>query len=264
MTNKKFFITYGTREFKLQKKQLIQLVNQTGCFDFTVSYSLNDIEKDFINKHKEIFNQKKGGGFWIWKSKIINQQLKKIDDGDIVVYLDSGSSFNPDGTKRLNEYFKILRNSNHGILQFQMPHIEEDYTIKEIFDYFDCRNDETITKTGQLWGGLIFIKKTKETMDYFNEYEKLLEYDHNLITDVYSNNQIKTFVSNRHDQSIFSGMSKTRGVEIIRGESYFAKNPNLQYSYPFLAVRRKKISNKQKLIEEILYFTKKTKPVYFK
>ena len=79
MTNKKFFITYGTREFKLQKKQLIQLVNQTGCFDFTVSYSLNDIEKDFtegLSGIKQLPLEAKFGVFMAYR--YYNQLLKKL------------------------------------------------------------------------------------------------------------------------------------------------------------------------------------------
>ena len=56
----------------------------------------------------------------------------------------------------------------------------------------------------------------------------------NLITDKYNHiNKHDAFKENRHDQSIFSLLTKTLGGEIIPNETHFLDNKELQYNYPF-------------------------------
>ena len=59
-------------------------------------------------EHKEIFEYKKGGGYWIWKVQLILQSLRDLDDGDILIYSDSGSSLNLSGEKRFQEYMFLF------------------------------------------------------------------------------------------------------------------------------------------------------------
>ena len=61
-----------------------------------------------MNKYEEILKNKKGAGFWIWKHQIIKQQLEKVNDGDIVVYSDAGSSLNLNAGNKFNEYIRIF------------------------------------------------------------------------------------------------------------------------------------------------------------
>ena len=67
MKSKKIFITYGTKDFHLQKKHLINLAENSKFFDHCISYGPKDLSASFTNRHKNILKQKKGGGFWIWK-----------------------------------------------------------------------------------------------------------------------------------------------------------------------------------------------------
>ena len=86
------FITYGTKDFNLQKKHILHLAKKSSFFDESFAYGPEDIDLNFYNKHKEIFEHKKGGGYWIWKVQLILQSLRDLDDGDILIYSDSGSS----------------------------------------------------------------------------------------------------------------------------------------------------------------------------
>ena len=42
---------------------------------------------------KKIFAEKKGAGYWLWKPYIINKTLGMVNDGDYILYSDSGSAF---------------------------------------------------------------------------------------------------------------------------------------------------------------------------
>ena len=79
----------------------------------------------------------------------------------------------------------------------------------------------------------MFYKKNKTNIDFFQEYKKLLKSDQNLITDFYTKNQYKTFITNRHDQSIFSLLGKTYNSYILENQTEFRtkKRNAIQLSY---------------------------------
>ena len=47
----------------------------------------------------------------------------------------------------------------------------------------------------------MFSEKLR-SLEFFNDYKNVLDFDINLITDSYVNNQDNQFIENRHDQSI--------------------------------------------------------------
>ena len=84
----------------------------------------------------------------------------------------------------------------------------------------------------------MIFQKNQHTKDIINEFEKVLIFDSELITDKYNDNsQIEGFVSNRHDQSIFSLLTKKYGGVVIENETEFKHRPDKQYDFPFLSVR---------------------------
>lgn len=260
---KKYFITYGTNEFNIQKRNLLYLAKKSENFDTCIGFSQKNIDKNFYKEFLEILNLKKGGGYWIWKYYIIKKLLNEINENDILVYSDAGSSFNPKGMNRLNEYFEMLNDDPSGNLRFQIEFKEKYWTNKEVFNYFNIPLDSSIANTGQLLGGHLIFKKNINSVNIFNEFEKLLKFDSKLITDFYSENQIDGFKEHRHDQSILSILSKIYGAIILKDETYFEKNPNEQFKFPFLAVRKRKYDSWQKLKFYLLYPIYVRKTIYF-
>ena len=238
-----YFLTYGDRKFYLSKKHLIELAKKSDMFDHCISLGFNDLDLKFKKNYEEILKQKRGGGYWIWKPRIIQSLINEIKENDIVVYCDAGASLNfrPTAKKRFNEYIELLNSSHYGNFRMYCEEgfIEKNYTIKEIFNYFDISTDSNIANSLQLQAGHMIFQKNSHTLEYFQKFEKILQYDQHLISDIYNkSNQLNTFVENRHDQSIFSLLSKKFGSVIIDNETEFKKRPTEQYSYPFLSVRR--------------------------
>ena len=50
---------------------------------------------------------------WVWKYDIISQALNKVNKDDLVVYCDSGTSFNFYAKNRFYEYIEMLNDSNY-------------------------------------------------------------------------------------------------------------------------------------------------------
>ena len=81
-------------------------------------------------------------------------------------------------------------------------------------------------------------------------------YRNELITDKYNDSeQVSEFIENRHDQSLFSLISKKIGAEVLKNETNFQKRQDSQFNYPFLHVRRHSHGVKDK----IKYFVFKKK-----
>ena len=84
---------------------------------------------------------------------------------------------------------------------------------KEIFQYFNVEKDNKVTDTTQLLEGIYYLKIV--TIQNLLNIFDLLSKDWELISDKYNSNQIPNFLENRHDQSIWSVLTKKYG-EIVK------------------------------------------------
>jgi len=233
-------ITYADHIFYKAKHRLNKEAISTNWFDTITLYGPEDLDNSFKNKFNNILNQKRGGGYWIWKSYIIKKKLEEINDNDILIYLDAGCTINTNGIKRFNEYIELLNNSDKGIISFQMDHIEKTYTTKEIFKYFNIRLDSDIANNGQINSTVRIMKKNNNLINLINKEYDTLYQNSLLFTDYYNNNQESYFIDNRHEQSIFSIIRKIYGSIILTDETWFQPFGNKEsLNYPFWATRKK-------------------------
>ena len=107
----------------------------------------------------------------------------------------------------------------------------------------------------------MFFQKSYESLEFFNDYKNVLDFDINLITDSYVNNQDNQFIENRHDQSIFSILGKIYDSIVLENETEFRNRKELQYDYPILTVRASNhgLKDKVKLMLFKSIYAKKTK-----
>lgn len=231
-------ISYGDKKYENAKKRLYHEANSVGWFDTVTIYGPEDLSKEFQNKFKNVLNKPRGGGFWIWKSHIIQKKLEEINDNDILIYLDAGCVLNKEGNERFNEYIEILNTSEEGIISFQLKHKEKNWTTEEIFRYFGA-NDQ-IKESGQLVGTIRIMKKNSNLMKMIALEDKALHMSPLMFTDHYNKKQNPYFKDNRHDQSIFSVIRKQHNPILIPDETYFKPfGSEVSLKYPFWAMRKK-------------------------
>ena len=246
--SKIYGISYASRHFDNRYNNITKLGNQCGLFDTFKCFKEQDIDNDFKEKYKEIWNMTKGAGYWIWKPYIISKMLEKLNDNDILVYIDAGCHINitPESKQRFNEYIVMCNNSQSGLLRFQLTHKEKNFTNRKTIEYFKNKfniNDEimnTYLESFQLVGGIQLIRKNDYTINFFNKVLEILNDDMNLFTDKYTNTHNNTNEKHRHDQSIMSLLYKhMNGDLIIDDETWFEDGFNTKKSkkYPFWATR---------------------------
>lgn len=241
MTQKIHFITYGNDLYNNSKKRLNTQCINSGWFDTITICGPENLSEEFKSEFNDILRKPRGAGYWIWKFDIIKQQLTKINNNDILIYLDAGCSINTNGKIRFNEYIELLNNSNESIISFQMPHIEKKYTNKELFHHFDMNVNSNNGKSGQFIGGVLIMKNTEKMIKIIDECINVLSKDHLLVTDHYNKiQQCYDFIDNRHDQSILSLVRKKYGSIILTDETWFTPFGNSEsLNFPFWATRIK-------------------------
>lgn len=196
-----------------------------GGFDTAWEYTPESLDEIFINQNRKILNQSKGSGYWLWKPYIILDALLRSEPGDIIMYSDSASYF----IKPANELFELLDTHNQDIIPFELEFPESAWTKRDAFTL--CDVDEQITKdTRQRCGSPIIIRNSDFSKSFFNEFLKIAS-DPRSITDQSNElgqSNFPNFVAHRHDQSLFSLLSKKYGLIAFRDPSQWG-NPCKDY-----------------------------------
>jgi hypothetical protein len=259
----KYFITYGNDNYEIAKNRIEKEAVDSNFFDKVLIYGPKSIDEQFYSKFSYLSNNFfydnniKGGGFWLWKPYFVKVALDSINEGDILVYCDAGCTISKFGGERYNHYIDMLKQSEFGIISFQMTHLpENNWTKKEVFDFFNLDPYSDIGKSGQYIGGVLIIMKKKHSIDLVNKWFEVASNNHNLFTDYTieskENNienfrtkiQIDQLKDHRHDQSILSILRKIHGSIVIHDETFIiSKEWNKISHVPFLATRNSCINS---------------------
>ena len=234
-----YFLTFGgpSQNYHDAVKRICQEADRFKIFDEITGRTDEYLKSDelFWKKHGQfIENNKRGYGYWIWKSYLIKKQIDAMNHGDFLVYVDAGCVLNINGKDRLLQYFEIIKNSQHDILTFQMSHKECTWTKMDIFNYLNAFN---LFQEGQLMCTVFIVQKSDKSVKVLNKwYDTCCNY--NLIDDTPSKmKNHPTFRENRHDQSVWSIINKQHGAIMLDDETYFDDWKNGD-KFPFLAKRQ--------------------------
>lgn len=174
-SNKINFLTFANSSYS----NLERIGNQAKQFPFNNIYLCTEKDiPEFIEKHRDfIKSNKQGFGLWIWKPKIILNILNKMDNGEILVYCDSGIHLNNNGLDRFYEYINMLDNSKD-IITFSTNDIykAQQYVKNDaVMCYWPQFNNEL---SNVCYAGLMIIKKTENTLKLISEWLDLCEIYH--------------------------------------------------------------------------------------
>lgn len=212
-------ISFGDDKYTEQKKFLKKTAEISGFFDEIDIYSPDDIDDEFYSAFYAPLAYSRGGGYWIWKPYLIRKALDKIRNNDVLVYCDAGCMINREGKDRFKDYLKLLKTSETGTLDFELPHKEFQYTKQEVFNHFHTPAE--VILSNQLMATVIMLRKCKHTQMLVHKWYETILTNVYLFTDEKVTRQHPGFIDHRHDQSVFSVIRKTHGANIIPDETYF-------------------------------------------
>lgn len=209
------FITTDFYDGKINKKLFSGEYN--NIIDKVLRYNENDLDDyikeivlDIIEKYG-----KRGYGYWIWKPYLIYKELEKLNDGDMLIHLDSYRRID-----KIVDIFDDIKNelTDEKPIDFITVGFDDyKYTTTKLRNrlekYLNYKfNENQLFKT-QFEAGILFIKKNDFTVNFFKKYFDFMIKNIDVITDIYNNDKDnhESFIENRHDQSVFSLLCKYYG-----------------------------------------------------
>jgi hypothetical protein len=205
---RKYHINYANGRY-LQAQTICSQTAKSAGFDEVISYSIGDIDNEFFEKNKHILVQPRGAGYWLWKPYFIYKTLLNMQDGDLLVYSDSGSYYE----KHITPLVDLIKKEERGVLSFELHGLfEKTYTKRDTFILMGL-DDEIYSESSQREATYIWLIKNEFTVSLIKEF---LEYaqDERIITDLPSESKNHNdFKDHRHDQSIWSLLCKKYNIE---------------------------------------------------
>jgi hypothetical protein len=225
-----YFLVYNDYQHNDYLDKLLESVKTYGKEFNIIVFDKNNIDSEFLEKNKSILNCSRGGGYWLWKPYIINETLKKINDDDIIFYIDSKYYFIQDFTDLYSEYMK-----NNDLLVWKNKPNEQVWYMKNWckMDVINKYNifDKVFNKNAEdCWAGALIVKKNNNTIKYVQEwldmcciYEDITDSPSKIIN-------ISLFNEHRHDQSLLSIILHKYNIEMQFFEKKYLQNVRVPFN----------------------------------
>ena len=203
-------ISYANNRYMTQRKNNKKSAIEIGKVDEYYGYGPEDIDKNFYEKNKDILSRNRGNGYWLWKPYFILKALKeKLNDGDYLIYTDAGSFYLDDVKKIIQPIEKM----NKEMWSYKLTGFKErEWTKRDAFILMGA-DSPFYYETDQFMACFQIYKKSKFTIFFVEEYLYYSQ-DKRIITDEPNTMGLPNyngFRENRHDQSIFSILTKKYG-----------------------------------------------------
>lgn len=220
-------ITYASEHMTISAKKCVESAKRFGCNRSNL-YTPSNINREFYSKHKDIFETKvldangnpRGAGFWLWKPYIINEALKGINHGDILVYTDAGLEFVADVQNLISEM-------TCEIMLFGNGWRHGDWCKMDVLVEMEAL---AFVDYDQVQASCIIIEKNDYTLAFVEAWLDWCEQP-GFIDDTtsFSTNE-PTFREHRHDQAILTNLAYQAGVPLNRWPAQYKLRGNENYS----------------------------------
>ncbi len=218
-------------------RRIMDEAKASGYFDIVMGCSEKDLTPSFWARHQQfIVNHPRGFGYWLWRPQLVWQVMQDMNDGDVLCFADAGCTIRYDtaAKKRMAHYIKMVNASPHGVLSFQTRLLEKHWTKNDLLIKLNA--DSKIKNSGQLLGGVWFLKKSPASLRLVETWLRVASDDYHAIDDSPSlTANDKGFKEHRHDQSIFSILRKQMGTATLSDETDPRQKNN--HTAPLLATR---------------------------
>ena len=224
-----YFLVYNDNQYSEYLNTLLESVKKYGTNFEIIIFDKSEIDSDFTMKNKSILSLNKGGGYWLWKPYIINSVLNKINENDIIFYLDSKYYFMEDFTDLYSEHMKkndllVWKNKPNERIWYMKNWCKMDVIMKyDIYDKVFIENAE------DCWGGALVIRKTDNTIKYMKEWLDMCCIYENITDSPSEIENSSLFHEHRHDQSLLSVVLHKHNINMVFFEKKYLQNVRLPF-----------------------------------
>ena len=199
--------------YKVPMNKIKEKALKNKIVDRVFDWTYEDLKKtNFYTENKDLLESHKIG-YWAWKPYLIKETLKKINEGDYLIYHDGGNavyryyknSFNIDLHPFCNWITKNFDGVLPGVYQDE-KHV--DHCKQDCFHFMNCNEDKykSINQVSASWS--FWQKGSPKIHPLLDEwlYHCL---DRRCISDnssICGTSEISTFKVHRHDQAILTNL----------------------------------------------------------
>lgn len=230
------FMSFGDEQYTGACQRIADQARRTGVFPPENIRVFREVPPDIWFDPKWEWHRQvhRGHGYWFWKSAMVRRLLEKtVPKGEVLVYADAGCEFGL--TKMAIELWEPLlaRAKENDLVAFSLSHKEAQYTKGDIFATFDVNaTDRHYAETAQVAATYFLIRNTPAARAFVAKWEQLctepVGSDRKLISDYASQPQHpdnRQFLTNRHDESLFSMLVKANKPVVQPCKLYSPKFP---------------------------------------
>lgn len=215
-----FLLSYATAEFHQGQHRLKKSALKFGV-DQVILYGRRDLVKTkFYQEHKDILDQPRGGGYWLWKPFFILEAMKRLNPDDLLFYSDAGIEI----VANLDPLISL--GQKKGILLFQNGNYRnKEWTKRDCFRLMKC-DQKKYWSGRQVMGGFQLYKKEPESLHFLTEWLCFCS-DQRIISDSQNEtgqDNLAGFREHRHDQSILSLLAIKHRLEIFHDPSQWGES----------------------------------------
>jgi len=234
-------VSYASPEYYLRQILLNQTALMSSAVQKTASWNPGKLKKnDFKKNCPSISLNERGGGWWAWKPFIILKELDKLQDGDLLLYCDTGRVYP----------FKIFDRPLTPLLQWLettgqsfLPGIEipwsgpmSQWTKRDAFILTGC-DEKKFYQAPSIQASFSLWKACPQSQDFVQQWlawcsdRRLVSDDQNTCGHV----NLPDFIEHRHDQSLLSLLCLKMGLSGLaigsKKPSFEEKNPAFVAAY---------------------------------
>jgi hypothetical protein len=219
----KLLLNYADAKFVELQKVNSATGLSVGGFDRVLSCGPTDIDAEFASKNQHLLEQPRGGGYWLWKPYFICRALASLSADDYLFYCDAGARF----LASIDPLIELSRRDGQDVIPFELPYIEKCWTKRDAFVALGCDSAE-FTETRQRLASFHLWRASDFSVQLAQEWLERAQ-EARLITDMPNESGLPDYAGfreHRHDQSLFSLLTKLRALAAYRNP---AQHGNVSY-----------------------------------
>lgn len=234
-------LSFGDQNYRRSLSWLKNQCKRYGVDEVVIKSGKDFSKTKFYRQYYNIASNKRGAGYWLWKPFYILEQLRSLQQGDVLIYSDAGvlPTQSLQCLIELTEHNKILLFENYQgsdyIKQISMPFDLHTVYVEMNKNYFWCKrdvfigmnaDDEAAWNSPQVDASFQIYVCSEQSINFVEEWLMYCITD-TLITDDENNygkpNHAK-LIKHLHDQSIISVLAHKKRLQLFRSPSQFGNH----------------------------------------
>lgn len=225
-------ICYADDQMSISQQLCTKSAKEVGKIDNTYTFGPNSLDPQFRKRCANILEtpQRGGGkGFWLWKPYIVEQAIRQLDDGDILIYCDAGVEW----TASVNHLIRRMDNyadsteAEQSVFLFSNGHKHIDWCKFEVLRSM-LPDIDTEDSWKQVQASVMLFRVNGYTREFCSRWLAWSSIP-GFIDDAIRGPQLPEFREHRNDQSILTNLQIADGIPLHHWPAQYWQEQRLDF-----------------------------------